>query len=68
MEKTFLEKDRDTAEVFVGQLNQERESLRVELARLFDQNQKLTRQLAKILARLEAENDKRTDAVGRDSD
>jgi len=68
MEKTFLEKDRDTAEVFVGQLNQERESLRVELARLFDQNQELTRQLAKIQARLEAENNKRTDAVGRDSD
>ncbi|MFP6650530.1 MAG: hypothetical protein VB817_13760, partial [Pirellulaceae bacterium] len=68
MEKTFLEKDRDTAEVFVGQLNEERENLRVELARLFDQNQKLTRQLAEIQTRLEAENKKRTDAVGRDSD
>jgi len=68
MEKTFLEKDRDTAETFVGQLNQERESLRVDLALLFDQNQKLIRQLAEIQAKLKTEIDKRTDAVGRDSD
>jgi hypothetical protein len=67
-EKTFQQKDHDTAQRYEDQLNSERESLRVDLARLFDENRKLTHQLARIQAKLEAEINKRVDAVGRDSD
>lgn len=60
--------DRDTAQGYVVQLNQEREVLRSELEELFDQNQQLTLQLAKLQAQLEAEIDERTNAVGSDSE
>jgi len=68
MEKKFQEQDRDTAETFVDQLTKEREALRVELAELFKVNRQLTQQLAEIQARLEADINKRTDAVGKGSD
>jgi len=68
MEKKFQEQDRDTAETFVDQLTKEREALRVELAELFKVNRQLTQQLAEIQARLEADINKRTDAVGNGSD
>jgi hypothetical protein len=67
-ERTFQQKDHDTAQRYEDQLNSERESLRVDLARLFDENRQLTHQLARIQAKLEAEINKRVDAVGRDSD
>jgi|GEM_PF-1450664 hypothetical protein len=60
--------DRDTAQRFADQLSQEREALRIKLADLFDQNQQLTLQLAEIQATLEAEINKRTNAVGNDSE
>ena len=68
MEKKFQEQDHDTAETFVDQLTKEREALRVELAELFKVNRQLTQQLAEIQARLEADINKRTDAVGKGSD
>ena len=68
MEKKFQQQDRDTAETFVDQLTKEREALRVELAELFKVNRQLTQQLAQIQARLEADINKRTEAVGSDSD
>jgi hypothetical protein len=67
-ERTFQQKDHDTAKGYENLLNRQRESLRVELARLFDENRQLAHQLAKIQAKLEAEINKRVDAVGRDSD
>jgi chromosome segregation ATPase len=67
-EKTFQEKDRDTAQTYVDKLTSERETLRVELAELFNVNRQLSQQLADIQARLEAEINKRTEAVGRDSE
>jgi hypothetical protein len=68
VEKTFQEKDRDTAQTYVDKLTRERETLRVELAGLFNLNRQLTQQLAEIQARLEADINNRTDAVGRDSE
>jgi hypothetical protein len=67
-ERTFQQKDHDTAKGYEDLLNRQRESLRVELARLFDENRQLAHQLAEIQAKLEAEINKRVDAVGRDSD